>query len=192
MTRVKNILWELWLPIVLIALWFIISAQSTNFFFPSLATIMQRFGEVWFWEGIFENLIPSLLRILAGFFLAVVVGIALGTLLGLMPKLENAIRPVLEFLRATPGVALLPIAVIFLGLGDGMKIFMIALACMWPILLNTIDGIRSVEPVLLYAAKSYRIPLCDRIRYIYMPHSAPQIFTGARLSISIAAVVELS
>lgn len=189
MTRVKNLVWELWLPVVLILIWLVASASSTNFYFPPLSEIISRTGELWFFDGIVENLLPSLGRILAGFLLALFVGVTGGVLLGLMPRFEAAIRPLLELLRSTPGVALLPIAVIFLGIGDGMKIFMIALASMWPILLNTIDGVRSVEPVLLAAGRSYRIPLGDRIRYMYMPNAAPQIFSGARLSIAIAAVV---
>lgn len=189
MKSIKNLAWEMWLPVVLVIAWLVLSANSTNFYFPSLAAILEQTADVWFFDGIVTDLLPSLLRILMGFGLALLVGVVGGTILGLMPKFEEAIRPLLELLRATPGVALLPIAVIFLGIGDGMKVFMIALASMWPILLNTIDGVRSVEPVLLAAARSYRIPLMDRIRYIYMPHAAPQIFSGARLSIAIAAVV---
>lgn len=189
MNRVKNFIWEAWLPVLLIAIWFIASAGSTNFYFPSLADILKQTWDVWFIEGIVNDLLPSLGRILAGFGLGLFVGLVGGVILGLMPRFEDAIRPILEFLRSTPGVALLPIVVIFLGIGETMKIFMIALACMWPILLNTIDGIRSVEPVLLAAAKSYRLTMWQRIRFMYMPHAAPQIFSGARLSIAIAAVV---
>ena len=134
-------------------------------------------------------MLPSLARILVGFGLAAVIGVIGGILLGLLPRFEEAVRPLLEFLRSTPGVALLPIAIMFLGIGDGMKVFMIALASMWPILLNTIDGVRSVEPVLLRVARSYRLTLADRIRFIYIPNAAPQIFAGARLSLAIAAVV---
>src|SRR5690606_6691525 len=124
------------------------------------------------------NLLPSLGRILGGLAFAVLVGVGGGIILGLLPRFEESIRPILEFLRATPGVALLPIAIIFLGLDDNMKIFMIALASMWPILLNAIDGVRSVEPVLLRVAESYRFTVMDRIRFIYLPNAAPQIFSG--------------
>lgn len=189
MSRVRSLLWEAWLPVVLVALWWVLSANSTSFYFPSLASILERVWEVWFFDGIVENLVPSLLRILVGFGAAMVVGVVGGTLLGLLPRFEGSVRPLLEFLRSTPGVALLPIATLFLGIGDEMKVFMIALASMWPILLNTIDGVRSVEPVLLRMASSYRLRLRDRIRFIYVPHSAPQIFAGARLSLAIAAVV---
>ncbi|GGM56018.1 nitrate ABC transporter permease [Micromonospora sonchi] len=189
MKRLMAVVWESWLPILLVVLWLVLSARSASFYFPPLASILERLGEEWFFDGIVENLVPSLLRILVGFGLALVVGIVVGVVLGLLPRFEEAIRPLLEFLRSTPGVALLPIATLFLGIGDGMKVFMIALASMWPILLNTIDGVRSVEPVLLRVASSYRLSLKHRIRYIYVPHSAPQIFAGARLSLAIAAVV---
>lgn len=189
MNRFRALAWEIWLPLLLLLAWLVLSAGSTSFYFPPLADILARTGELWFFDGIVENLLPSLGRILAGFGLALLVGVGAGLLLGLLPRFESAVRPLLEFLRATPGVALLPIAIIFLGIGDGMKVFMIALACMWPILLNTVDGVRSVEPVLLRAARSYRIPLKDRIRFIYVPNAAPQIFAGARVSLAIATVV---
>lgn len=189
MNRMKSLAWEIWLPVLLVVAWYVASAGSTSFYFPPLGEILIRTIDLWFFDGIIENLLPSLGRILAGFGLALLVGIGGGVLLGLLPRFESSIRPLLEFLRATPGVALLPIAVIFLGIGDGMKVFMIALASMWPILLNTIDGVRSVEPVLLRMARSYRLGLWDKIRFIYVPNAAPQIFAGARLSLAIAAVV---
>lgn len=189
MTRLKALAWESWLPIILLVLWFALSSGSASFYFPSLGSILERVGEVWFFDGIRDNLVPSLLRVLAGLGIALVVGVAGGVVLGLLPRFEDSIRPLLEFLRSTPGVALLPITVLFLGIEDEMKVFMIALASMWPILLNTIDGVRSVEPVLLRMASSYRLSVPYRIRYIYIPHSAPQIFAGARLSLAIAAVV---
>lgn len=189
MKRLGNLAWEMWLPIVLLLLWLLLSASSESIYFPPLADILQRTAEVWFFDGIVEHLFPSLLRILGGLLAAAIVGVLGGLFLGMAPRFEESIRPLLEFLRATPGVALLPIAVIFLGLGDDMKIFMIALASMWPILLNAIDGVRSVEPVLLRMARSYRLSTIDRIRYIYLPNAAPQIFSGARISLAIAAVV---
>lgn len=189
MKRLKLIAWEIWVPALLIALWLVASAGSKSFYFPPLEKILSRVGEIWIFDGLIQDLLPSLGRILIGFVLAIIIGVVAGVLLGLLPRFEGTLRPLLEFFRATPGVALLPIAIIFLGIGDGMKIFMIATAAMWPILLNTIDGVRSVEPVLLSMARTYRIPLKDRIRFIYIPHAAPQIFAGARLALAIAAVV---
>ncbi|MGA7205801.1 MAG: ABC transporter permease [Specibacter sp.] len=189
MKTLKNLAWELWLPIVLVIVWLVLSAGSSSFYFPPLAKIMQDFVKVWFFNGIVQDLVPSLGRILLGFVIALLVGIIGGILLGLLRRTEEALRPLLELLRSTPGVALLPIATLFLGLGQEMKVFMIALACTWPVLLNTIDGVRSVEPVLLQVAKSYRLTMWQRIRFIYIPNASPQIFAGGRLALAIATVV---
>lgn len=189
MNSIKNLAWELWLPILLVILWLALSAGSTSFYFPPLNKILVEFVDVWFFDGIVNDLLPSLGRILLGFGLALVVGVVGGVLLGLLRGVEEALRPVLELLRSTPGVAILPIATLFLGIGQEMKVFMIVLACTWPILLNTIDGVRSVEPVLLQVAKSYRLTLWQRIRFIYIPNASPQIFAGGRVALAIATVV---
>lgn len=189
MKKLKLVAWEIWLPVVLVALWFIFSVGSESLYFPPLADIFKQLGEIWIFDGFVQDLLPSLGRIVIGFLLAILLGVVGGVFLGLLPRFEQTIRPIMEFFRATPGIALLPIAIIFLGIGEEMKIFMIATAAMWPILLNTIDGVRSVEPVLLNMARSYRLPLKDRIRFIYIPNAAPQIFAGARLALAIAAVV---
>jgi ABC-type nitrate/sulfonate/bicarbonate transport system permease component len=189
MKLIKNVAWELWLPVLLIVVWLVLSAGSTSFYFPSLSDIMNKFVEIWFFDGIVTDLLPSLGRIFMGFGFALIVGVVGGVCLGMLRRTEEAFRPLLEFLRSTPGVALLPIATLFLGIGQEMKVFMIALACMWPILLNTIDGVRSVEPVLLQAAKSYQLTLMERIRFIYIPNATPQIFAGGRIALAIATVV---
>lgn len=189
MKTLKNLAWEFWLPVVLLLVWFFASASSTSFYWSPLSDIIKRTGEIWFFDGIVTDLLPSLRRILVGFCIAMVIGVLGGVLLGMARRFEEIVRPLLEFLRSTPGVAMLPIATLFLGIGEEMKVFMISLACTWPILLNTIDGVRSVEPVLLQVAKSYRMTLIERIRFIYVPNAAPQIFAGGRLSLAIAAVV---
>ena len=189
MKRFRSFLWEAWLPLALVLAWLIFSAASQSFYFPPLADIFAGIGTVWFFDGIMSDLLPSLIRLTIGFFGACLLGVIGGTILGLMPRFEDSVRPILEFIRATPGIAILPIAIIFLGIGNEMKTFMIAFGSMWPVLLNTIDGVRSVEPTLLRMARSYRMPMWLRIRRIYIPNAAPQIFAGARLALAIAATV---
>lgn len=187
-TVLRRLTWELWLPVVLIAIWWIVSAGSTDPYFPPLAEILDKFAQVWFFDGIRTEIWPSLQRLFVGFGLACVAGVGLGLLLGVMTRLDNAVRPIVEFLRATPGVAILPVMILLLGLGDSMKITIIALVATWPILLNTIDGVRSVEPVLHQVAATYRITLVDRIRFLILPAASPQIFAGARTALSISVV----
>ena len=188
MKFLRTVLWELWLPVLLIVIWWVVSANSTNLYFPPLSDIVADFPETWFWEGIREEIVPSVIRLGAGFGIAVVAGVGLGMLLGMVPWLEEAVRPLVEFLRATPGVAILPVMMIIVGLGTSMKVGIIALVATWPILLNTVDGVRSLEPVLRQVASTYRLGRLDRIRYLVLPNAAPQIFAGARTALSISVV----
>lgn len=186
MTRhLRLVAWEIWLPIVVLALWWVMSANSTNPYFPPLETILTRSREIWIWDGFRTDIVPSLIRLGVGFAAACVVGTALGLLLGAVHWLDNATRPYVEFVRAAPGVAIMPVIMLVLGLGDSFKTFTIAMVCTWPILLNTIDGVRSVEPLLKDVARSYRLSMVERIRFMILPNAAPQVFAGARTALAI-------
>jgi len=190
--RVKSwhskIFWEIWAPVLLVAIWWFASADSASFYFPALSTIAVEFKRLWLFAQVPTEIWPSLQRLLIGFVLAVVAGISLGLILGLQTRLERALRPLIEFLRATPGVALLPIMMLLFGIGTTMKVSIIVLVTVWPILLNTIDGVRSTDPVLRDVATTYHVSFAHRIRYIVLPNAAPQIFAGARTALAIGMV----
>jgi ABC-type nitrate/sulfonate/bicarbonate transport system permease component len=188
MKILQRIAWEIWLPIVLVAIWWFASANSTDTYFPSLHDIVERSRELWFWQGTHEDVLPSLRRLAIGYLIACGAGVLLGLVLGSVHWLENASRPYIEFLRSTPGIALMPLISLVFGLGDNFKIVTIALVCCWPVLLNTIDGVHAVEPQLRDVARSYRISTADRVRYILLPSAAPQIFAGARTALAIGVI----
>ncbi|EIE99277.1 ABC transporter permease [Saccharomonospora glauca] len=188
MSILRRILMELWVPLLLLAIWWFASADSVNFYYPPLSRILDEFGDIWIVDGIRTEVWPSLQRLVVGYGAAVVLGVALSLLLGMVGWLESAVRPIVEFLRATPGVAILPVMMLFFGLGTAMKISLIALVATWPVLLNTIDGVRSVEPVLHQVAASHRLRWRDRVRFIVLPAAAPQIFAGARTALAISVV----
>lgn len=188
MSILRRILMELWVLLLLLAIWWFASADSVNFYYPPLSRILDEFGDIWIVDGIRTEVWPSLQRLVVGYGAAVVLGVALGLLLGMVGWLESAVRPIVEFLRATPGVAILPVMMLFFGLGTAMKISLIALVATWPVLLNTIDGVRSVEPVLHQVAASHRLRWRDRVRFIVLPAAAPQIFAGARTALAISVV----
>lgn len=187
-TYLRRIGWEIWLPIVLVILWWALSANSSNPYFPSLASIVDRTGQIWFWNGFTTDFVPSIRRLAISFLISLVAGVALGVLLGSVRWLDHALRPYIEFMRSTPGVALMPVIMLVLGLGDSFKVFTLAMVCTWPILLNTVDGVRSVEPLLKDVARSYRLRPIERIRFIVLPNAAPQIFAGARTSLAIGII----
>ncbi|MCU1552200.1 MAG: cmpB 5 [Glaciihabitans sp.] len=180
---------ELWLPVVLVAVWWFASAGSTSPYFPSLQSILAQFASDWLSPSATRNLLPSLELLASGYAIAVIVGGAVGVLLGTVRALEEATRPLLEILRAIPGVAVLPLFIVLLGIELPMKIALIAFGCVWPVLLNTIDGVRGIEPLLLDVAKSYKIGAARRLTSIILPGASPQIFAGARTALAIAIII---
>lgn len=188
MKVLQRIGWEVWLPIVLVALWWVVSADSINTYFPPLHDIVERSRDLWIWQGTKEDILPSVRRLAIGYVIACAAGTLVGLLFGTIGWLENATRPYVEFMRATPGVALMPLISLVFGLGDTFKIVTIAVVCAWPVLLNTVDGVQSVEPILKDVARSYRMSTRDRVRYILLPSAAPQIFAGARTALAIGVI----
>ncbi|MGC5615513.1 ABC transporter permease [Georgenia sp. Z1491] len=182
------------LPIALIAAWWFLSAGSTNPFFPSLERIISEFRPTWLDERgtgrrIFTDVIPSVERLLIGYGFAVVVGILLGMMIGSSPRLRAFLEPTLEFFRAIPPPVLVPVLMLFLGIRDPMKIFVIAMGCMWPILLNTIEGVRGVDELLRDTSRVYRLRPQTRIATLLLRGASPQIMAGARQALSIGIIL---
>jgi ABC-type nitrate/sulfonate/bicarbonate transport system permease component len=178
------------LPVILLAVWWVASADSTSFFWPPLSDILRAFPDTWTWDRISGDVLPSVGRLLAGFAVAVVLGIALGTAIGLSRTLRALTEPTLEFFRAIPPPVLVPIIALFTGYtGTTPKVITIAIGCVWPILLNTVEGVRALDEVQLDTARSYRMRWPARLRYVVLPGASPQIFAGARQALSIGVIL---
>jgi ABC-type nitrate/sulfonate/bicarbonate transport system permease component len=189
MTALRRIGLTLGLPIVLLALWWVLSANSTDFFFPPLSKILVALKDEWFGPRLLADVVPSILRLLAGYAIAVVVAVALGVLIGTSRTVRGMLEPVLEFFRAIPPPVLVPIFILLFGIGDGMKIIVIAFGCMWPILLNTVEGVRAVDSVLSDTTKVYGITGAARLRRLVLPAASPQIYAGLRQGLSVAIIL---
>jgi ABC-type nitrate/sulfonate/bicarbonate transport system permease component len=185
----KRIGLALALPVVLFALWWFGSAGSTDFYRPPLQTILTAFGPTWFGDRIAHDVLPSLARLGVGYAAAFVLGVLIGTAIGLSPRLRALVEPTLEFVRAIPPPVLVPILMLFAGIGDLMKVLVIVSGALWPILLNTVEGVRAVDEVLLDTSRSYGIRGVNRLRYTILPAASPQIITGARQALSIAIIL---
>jgi ABC-type nitrate/sulfonate/bicarbonate transport system permease component len=180
---------EVWLPVTLVGVWWFASRDSTSIYFPPLPKILDSFRADWLSSDGAHNLRPSLTVLAGGFSLAVVIGVAVGAVLGLNRTAERATRPLLELMRAVPGVALLPVFIVLIGIGTDMKIVLVASGAVWPVLLNTTDGVRSTEPLLLDMAVSYGVGRWRRLRSIILPAASPQIFAGARTALAISVII---
>jgi ABC-type nitrate/sulfonate/bicarbonate transport system permease component len=188
MRRVAPVL-EVLVPLALIGLWAVWSAGSETFYYPPLTDILETFGETWIFERVGSDVVPSLLRLGAGYVIAVVAAVLVGIPLGLNRTARRAASPIVEFLRAIPPPALLPLAIVVIGVGNSMKIAIIAFVCLWPVLLNTIDGIRGIDPTLNDTTRSYGVRGLTRLRLVVLPAASPQIFAGMRTSLSLAVIL---
>jgi ABC-type nitrate/sulfonate/bicarbonate transport system permease component len=177
------------LPIILLAAWWFASADSTDFFFPPLSEILTALKEEWFGPRLLDDVVPSVLRLLAGYAVAIVIAVSLGVLIGTSRTVRGMLEPVLEFFRAIPPPVLVPIFILLFGIGDGMKVIVIAFGCMWPILLNTVEGVRAVDSVLSDTARVYRITGSARLRKLVLPSASPQIYAGLRQGLSVAIIL---
>jgi ABC-type nitrate/sulfonate/bicarbonate transport system permease component len=177
------------LPSALVVTWWFASANSTSFFFPPLSSIAEAFGSTWFDGRFASEVLPSLGRLLAGYSLALVLGIASGMAIGVSRTLRALTEPVLEFFRAIPPSVLVPILMLFLGIGGSMKVVVIATGAIWPVLLNTVEGVRGVDPVLRNTARIYRVRPMTRLRTLLLRGASPLIVTGARQGLSIAIIL---
>ncbi|OLB64217.1 MAG: nitrate ABC transporter permease, partial [Actinobacteria bacterium 13_2_20CM_2_72_6] len=116
-------------------------------------------------------------------------GTALGVVIGSGPRLRAYVEPVLEFLRAIPPPVLVPIVILVAGIGDLMKVLVIVSGCLWPVLLNTVEGVRAVDEVLADTARTYGIRGRLRLRHLVLRAASPQIVTGARQALSIGIIL---
>ncbi|GAA1501247.1 ABC transporter permease [Kitasatospora kazusensis] len=159
-------------------------------------TFLPPFSEVVSaWFGLLENgqllsnTEASLTRSLTGFGLAVVIGVPLGLLIGWYRRVADLLSPLLELFRNTAALALLPVFILILGIGETSKISIVLYACVWPILLNTISAVRTVDPTLLRLARSLDLSAPRLFQKVILPASVPVIFTGVRLAGAVSVLV---
>lgn len=185
----RNLLQRTWLIVVVFAVWWIATANSTNVFIPSLESILVSLGRDLSNGVIASGAAYSLGNLAAGLLIAVAVGIIGGLILGETKRLREIVDPVIHFFRSVPQAALVPLIIGAFGIGQGPKIYTIAFACMWPVLLNTIDGVLSVEPTIRKFSKVYRIPPGLHFRKVVLPAALPQIVAGVRVALPIGITV---
>ena len=187
--RALELALEITVPVALLAIIWVWTASSGTFYFPPLSDVVERFADNWLFERFGSDIWPSLRRMFLGYAIAVALGVGVGVVLGGSRVLRRGTAPVVEFLRSIPPPALIPFGIVVIGVGDDMKVFIIAFVCVWPVLLNTIDGINGIDPTLKDTGRVYGVSGRDRLLRMTLPAASPQIFAGMRLSLSLALIL---
>jgi ABC-type nitrate/sulfonate/bicarbonate transport system permease component len=180
---------EITVPILVLVVLGVWTAGADSYYFPPLTDVFSTFADTWVFERVGSDVVPSLVRMGVGFAIAVIGGVVIGMVLGRSRRARAATAPIVEFLRAIPPPALLPFAILVIGVGASMKVFIIAFVCIWPILLNTIDGAAGIDPTLEDTTRVYGVDKRDNLMRVVLPAAAPQIFAGIRTAVSLALIL---
>lgn len=170
------------------AAWIYLSGDR-GYAWTSVPNMISAFRDAWLFDRFASDVMPSLLRLAIGFAAAVVAGITIGVALGVSRVVRLLSVPTVSFLRSIPAVALLPLSIVLFGIGTAQKVSIIAFVCCWPIVLNTADGIASLDSTMMMTARSYHVGGLDRIRKVIIPAITPRIFAGMRVSLSLAVLL---
>ncbi|RDE10075.1 ABC transporter permease [Pelagibacterium lacus] len=187
--QLLNLALELAVPAALITAYAVWAAPRNDIYFPPLQVILSAFVEDWLGAKVTADIWPSLRRLLLGFFIASILAIAIGLVLGTSRRARIATAPLVDFFRSLPPPALLPLTLLVLGVDDTAKVALIGLVCFFPVLLNTMAGVGGIDPLLRETARMYGIPLRDRILHVLIPGAMPSIFAGLRTSLSLAVIM---
>jgi NitT/TauT family transport system permease protein len=184
-------------PILLVLIWDRAVAMTGTRLIPSpyqVAVMMYDFSFGGVYDDAFSGTIlihvwKSIQRVYGGFFLAALIGIPLGMMIGRIKVLRQLLDPTISLLRPIPVTAWLPLSMIFFGLGPNAAIFLVFLGAFYPILLNTMFGVRSIDPRLFEAASMLGCSGTRMFRQIVLPASLPAIFNGLRIAHGFAWIL---
>ena len=133
----------------------------------------------------------TLWRMATGFALGSLAGVVLGLAMGSLPRVNAALRPLVELVRPIPIPAIIPPLILLLGIDHAMKVFIVAFACFFPVLVNTIGGVRSVDRTALDVARTLQVGRLRTQLQVVLPTSLPYILAGLRISLALALIVSV-
>jgi ABC-type nitrate/sulfonate/bicarbonate transport system permease component len=175
--------------VVLLVAWQLIATAMKSVYVPPVSVIATTFVHEWFSPTFGQQAVPSLYRMVVGYFFASVIGITIGIIIGSSKAMYRLLDPVLQFLRAIPPTAIIPVGILLIGIGDQMKMVVIAFGSMWPILINTADGARLVPTERLDTARNFGLTRFETLLRVIVPSATPMIAAGMRTGLSIAFIM---
>ncbi|HEX9336162.1 MAG TPA: ABC transporter permease [Pseudonocardiaceae bacterium] len=184
--------------VVFVLVWQWAATVVHNVVFPTPLAIAAKARELWLdgppshlflGSAINQDILPSVGRLAEGWVIASVAGIVIGISLGLVPWLAEYASAVLAFMRAVPPVMLVPVFLVLFHIGNPMQLATIIFGSIWPVLLNSVDGARSVDPIKADTARAYRIGRLRWVLSVVLPAASPKIFAGLRINLAFALIL---
>jgi ABC-type nitrate/sulfonate/bicarbonate transport system permease component len=195
---VRGLAERVWLVVIFLALWEVVTRAVNETYFPPPTTIVKTLHELWFsgpatrlflTEDAVDDFSTSLAHLFIGWAAAGAIGVVIGAAIGRSQTMNDLLDPMLQFLRAVPPPTLVPFFIMVFQLGATMQIVTIAFGVVWPVLLNTADGVRTVDSLQLETARVFGMGPMRRLLTIVLPAAAPKIFAGLRVALSFALIL---
>ncbi|WP_338847696.1 ABC transporter permease [Massilia sp. W12] len=207
--RMRNLLSGLIVPVFLLSLWHVVTAQGwvNPQMLPSPWAVAHKWWEyicpqqafegggvaawlAWLISGeMVRDAAGSLYRVITGFLIGAGLGLPLGLWMGASPLVYRLWNPVLQVLRPIPPIAYIPLSILWFGLGNPPAVFLIALGAFFPVLMNTIAGVRQVDAIYLRAAQNLGAGKATLFLRVMLPAAVPYILAGVRIGIGTAFIV---
>jgi ABC-type nitrate/sulfonate/bicarbonate transport system permease component len=160
-------------------------------FMSSIFSILSSLWEMLQTKEFYSLLGNTLWILLSAFVLALILGIAIGSIIGLHKRLEKYLFSTVDVFRSIPPIALLPLFILFLGIDNQMKIAFVLFGGVWPVLINTFFGIRDIDPIYLKVVKNLQLSKFNTLFKVIYPLSSPAIFTGIKISLSLCLILTI-
>ncbi|MGI6449421.1 MAG: ABC transporter permease [Desulfitobacteriia bacterium] len=173
-------------PVLVLIIWELAARLHlvNEYFLPSPSKIFDTFSIMLLSGELAEHLLASVRRLIYGFLITVVFAIPLGILVGKTKYFRHYVNPTLSFLQQIPPIAWIPIFILWLGIDEANKVAVIVYASFFPVFLNTVHGVNSVDPRLVEVGRAYMLTPLEMVRRIYIPSAVMSIFVGLRLGLS--------
>jgi len=185
----ERFLWPVLAFGVLLALWYFAVRWSGTRVLPSPVEVKKGLAELLEKHVLWSDIADSLRRVAIGFGLGALLGIPLGLALGWYPALYNVVNPVIQILRPISPIAWIPVAILFLGIGDHAATALIFLGAFFPIVVSCVDGVNNVSSVFRRAGRNFGLSPFELLRRVVFPAALPNILVGLRIAFGIAWLV---
>jgi ABC-type nitrate/sulfonate/bicarbonate transport system permease component len=182
----KNILWRIWLPIIILGIWQIIASLEKNPFFPAPLRIWSACLEVAKTYSVLDSLKSSLLILLSGYLLGALIGVFVGSLMGEFYLMRKLMLPASNFIRSIPSVAKVPLIMALMGLGTATRITAVCMAVLFPVLMSTVRAVATTKQELLDVAKTMKYGRIQSLITIKIPAATGEILTGLHAAVQVA------
>lgn len=171
---------------VVLIVWCVMAGRGTlnEIIMPAPSKVLDTVTELIGSGVLWTNLVISVVRVLKGYFIAVVLGVSLGILIGLSKHAERLSVLIIQIIKPIPPIAWIPLVILWFGIGESGKVFLIFLGSFFNILINVYDGIKQADEKYIEVSKSMETPFFKHIFRLIIPGAAPNIFTGLRIGLS--------